>query len=71
MFINTWHYFKWVKKYFLQTGIEEIFALIQKMIFFFAQLNPNIFMSHFSDFLYFCVLGIVNIFVFKTEYKEF
>jgi hypothetical protein len=27
MFIDTCHYFKWVERYFLQTGLEEIFVL--------------------------------------------
>jgi hypothetical protein len=27
MFIDTCHYFKWIERYFLQTGLEEIFIL--------------------------------------------
>jgi hypothetical protein len=26
MFIDTCHYFKWVGRYFLQTGLEEIYV---------------------------------------------
>ena len=27
MFIATWQYFKWVGRYFLHIGLEEIFVL--------------------------------------------